>query len=91
MTVLESYAACTPVVGAAIGGVPEMVAPDTHGALFEAGNASALADRLAEYAGMSDAKLAMLCQGVRDWVEAQYTPQSYYRAMQDVYGGVRYA
>lgn len=43
MTVLEAKAAGTPVIGARIGGIPELVRDGTDGLLFEAGNVDDLA------------------------------------------------
>ena len=40
--VIESLCAGTPVVGANIGGIPELISADT-GIIFESGNAEALA------------------------------------------------
>jgi len=42
----EALAHRMPVVGSAIGGIPEFVQPDVNGALFECGSASSLADAL---------------------------------------------
>jgi glycosyltransferase involved in cell wall biosynthesis len=90
MTVLESFAACTPVIGAAIGGVPELVEAGTHGGLFEAGNVPALARQLEAFAGMSEAALVAMGQTARDRAEEFYSPERYYSAMQAVYDRVRH-
>lgn len=47
---LESLAAQTPIVGANIGGIPELVEEGETGFTFESGNAHDLADRLLETA-----------------------------------------
>ena len=90
MTVLESFAACTPVIGAAIGGVPELIEPGFHGELFEVGNVSALAGQLAKLAGTDKGAMAEMVQAARDRVEQSYSPQRYYSAMQSVYDQVRH-
>ena len=46
MTVLESLAMGKPVVGARIGGIPELIEDGVDGLLFESGNATDLADKL---------------------------------------------
>ena len=45
-TVVEAMALGRPVIGAAIGGIPEMVINNYTGLLFEAGNAAQLAERI---------------------------------------------
>lgn len=47
---LESLAAQTPIIGARIGGIPELVEEGKTGFTFESGNAHDLADRLLETA-----------------------------------------
>ena len=39
-----------PVIGAAIGGIPELIAPECRPLLFPPGDAGALADRMAAFA-----------------------------------------
>ncbi len=46
MTVLESFASGTPVIGAQIGGIPELVHDGENGALFAPGNAQQLAESI---------------------------------------------
>ena len=43
MSVLESFAYGKPVIGAKIGGIPELIEEGTDGYVFEAGNAKDLA------------------------------------------------
>ncbi len=45
-TVVEAMALSKPVIGAAIGGIPEMVIDNYTGLLFDPGNAGQLADRI---------------------------------------------
>ncbi len=46
MSVLESFAAGTPVIGAQVGGIPEQVIDGWNGLLFESGNAEQLSERI---------------------------------------------
>ena len=46
MTVIESLACGTAVIGAAIGGIPEQVRDGVNGLLFESGNAVQLAEKI---------------------------------------------
>lgn len=46
--VIESLCAGTPVVGAEIGGIPELIQPGKTGLIFESGNVDSLADNIGE-------------------------------------------
>lgn len=48
MTVLESIALGTPVIGSNIGGIPELIKPGETGFVFESGDADALKARIEE-------------------------------------------
>ena len=48
MAVLESLSLGTPVLGADIGGIPELILPGVTGVLFESGNAADLTENLTQ-------------------------------------------
>lgn len=48
LSVMESQKYGTPVIGARIGGIPELVIDGKNGLLFESGNAEDLAERIRE-------------------------------------------
>jgi len=48
LSVLEAISLGTPVIGADIGGIPELVVPGRTGSLFESGNETQLSDRICE-------------------------------------------
>ncbi|MDQ3915631.1 MAG: glycosyltransferase family 4 protein [Actinomycetota bacterium] len=54
-----AFAFHTPVVGSAVGGIPEVVEDGVEGALFEPGDAEGLARRLTELLSDADARAAM--------------------------------
>ncbi len=71
MAVLEALASGVAVIGAAVGGVPELVRDRETGLLFEAGSAEELGDRLARL--RDDADLARrLGEAGRRLVEREY-------------------
>lgn len=84
MTVIESLACGTPVVGAAIGGIPEQVQHGHNGLLFEPGNAHDLAQKLQSMIVHPDIGLQM-GRRARQQVEDVNGPATHYRQTMAVY------
>lgn len=84
MSVIESLACGTPVVGARIGGIPEQVHDGINGLLFESGNAVELAEKI--NAMLADpAKTIEMGHNGRAQVEQQNSLDIYTRRTIDVY------
>jgi glycosyltransferase involved in cell wall biosynthesis len=66
---LEALAAGIPVVGTAVGGVPEVIKDGRTGCLVPPGNAQALADRIAWILGDRAARETMRTEGIRSATE----------------------
>jgi glycosyltransferase involved in cell wall biosynthesis len=81
--ILESFAAGTPVVGAAIGGIPELVEPGRTGALFEAGSAESLAEALASM--QADRVRPEMGREARRRIEERFDPGRHLDALTEVY------
>jgi glycosyltransferase involved in cell wall biosynthesis len=65
--VVEAFAAGIPVVASAGGGIPELVAEERNGFLFETGNAASLGEAIRKAAEISDdAYSAMSAAALRD-------------------------
>jgi glycosyltransferase involved in cell wall biosynthesis len=77
VSILESYALERPVIGADIGGIPELIRPGETGGTFQSGNADALAERMSEFAAMPDRDVVAMGKAGRAWVERSFTPQCY--------------
>ena len=77
LSILEAYASGRPVVGAAIGGVPELIRQDDTGYLFPSGDAEALAAILSRLAAMPETKLAAIGASGRRWVEGEFNAALY--------------
>jgi glycosyltransferase involved in cell wall biosynthesis len=87
MSVLESYAHGRPVVGARIGGIPELIEEGVDGATFEGGSTAQFAravrhfwddPRLARQAGMAGRKK----------VEQKFSKEAHYEGLMSIYGAV---
>lgn len=92
MTVIESLACGTPVVGARIGGIPEQIQDGHNGLLFESGNAAELAEKMQALLDRRELAIDMGRNGRRQ-VEEVNGPDAHYdqtlRAYERVLGGAR--
>lgn len=77
MSVLESYALGKPVMGARIGGIPELIRDGETGVGYESGNEAALADALRWMLEQPDGEIAQMGRRGRHWVETAFTAQLY--------------
>lgn len=81
LTIIESFALGTPVLGADIGGIPELIIPNENGMIFQSGNSASLRTAL----------VAM--QAKRDWdyaeisrdAAAKFSATNYYRELMQLY------
>ncbi len=89
MTILESYASGKPVLGANIGGIPEMILSGETGFLFESGNCEQLSHLLTNVSNMSDGVLLEMGREARRLVEQRFTPERYREEMLALYASVR--
>lgn len=85
MSVMEAYALERPVIGADIGGIPELIRDGETGALFPSGNVEALAVKLREFSAMSDADVLAMGKTGRQWVEQDFTAARYRERLIELY------
>ncbi|MDR3390208.1 MAG: glycosyltransferase [Sulfuriferula sp.] len=85
MSVLEAYASGKPVIGARIGGIPEMVHTEKTGALFESGNVNELAVLLTQFAHMTDKQVSTMGEEAHAYVSSTFTAERYLRDMLSLY------
>jgi len=86
-TVLESFAHGRPVIASRMGGIVEMITDGRDGTLVEPGNTQALREQMAWMASHRDQAVRMGVAG-REEVEAEFSPEMYYRAIMRVYNKV---
>lgn len=77
LSVLESYAGGRPVIGAKIGGIPELICEGLSGATFESGNVDALASALSNFALLGSADLKEMGRFGREWALRDFSRESY--------------
>jgi len=88
MTVLESLACARPVVGANIGGIPELIDDGADGALVPSGNAEALREAIAWMQAHPHQAAAMGKRG-RQKVETKFSPERHVEQVLAVYDAVQ--
>lgn len=84
LTVLEGFAHGRPIIGADIGGIPELIDPNVDGLLFEPANASALAIQIATLAKDPDLASDMGARG-REKVRQHFNADAHLKGLLDIY------
>ena len=77
ISVLEAYALGRPVIGAAIGGIPEMIREGETGLMAASGDETSLADALSAMAGLSSAERAAMGKVGRAWMASEFSATNY--------------
>lgn len=85
ISILEAYALGRPVIGAAIGGIPEMIIAGETGKMARSGNVDELAATLASMAAETPARRAAMGAAGRDWVAQDYSAAAYRERMLALY------
>jgi glycosyltransferase involved in cell wall biosynthesis len=85
MSLLEAYALGKPVIGARIGGIPELLREDETGIGFESGNPSSLASALRAMTERPDPRVEAMGRAGRRWVENEFTATLYRDRISDLY------
>lgn len=88
ISVLESFALGKPVIGARIGGIPEMVRHRETGWQFESGNVEQLAACLREVHAAPDRDVEQMGRRSRLLVEQEFNRERYIGSILDVYRSV---
>jgi glycosyltransferase involved in cell wall biosynthesis len=91
MSVLESYALGKPVIGADIGGIPELIRHGSIGWIFQSGNEKELATALRRVADLPDSAIEAAGREARATVEKEYSRARYWQRMTALYATLREA
>ena len=89
ISILEAYALGRPVIGTAIGGIPEMVRVGETGLTPSPASVEDLADALTQMASLGPAQRSAMGAAGRDWVSREFSRSSYRDRMLSVYGELR--
>lgn len=80
MTIIEPYSLGVPVIGAEIGGIPEIITPDT-GLTFKSGDSDSLKDTVRKSASISDERYDALANGALQFARNNFEPEEYYNRL----------
>lgn len=85
LSLIEAFAHGKPVIGARIGGIPEMIDDGVNGLLFESGNIDDLKDKLQTFLNLSDDDVMKMGKAAREKAETEYNPKVHYDKLLSVY------
>jgi glycosyltransferase involved in cell wall biosynthesis len=85
MSIKESYAFGKPVIGADIGGIPELISNEVTGFTFKSGSVEQLADRLRNIADMKDSGIRAMGKEGRSFVEKHHNKKLYIERVKNLY------
>lgn len=85
MTVLEAYALGKPVIGARIGGIPEIVRDEVTGLLFEPGSPEDLIGKLSTASGISKEGYKEMAENAKKFASGLFSPDSHYEKLMTIY------
>lgn len=85
MSVIESFGYGKPVIGARIGGIPELVIDGETGLLFEPGNVLSLREAVLRFERLSTPAYEAMCKSARTFVELNNNPEDHYNVLMNVY------
>ena len=80
MTIIEPYSLGVPVIGANIGGIPEIITPDT-GLTFISGDADSLKEAVRKSSALSDERYNELANGALQFARNNFEPEEYYNRL----------
>lgn len=85
MSVLEAFARGKPLIGASIGGIPELIEQDESGWSFEPGNVTELAALLAQVQSLPSHELSRMAEATRALVRSRFSQATYLAAILNLY------
>ncbi|MCF6153377.1 MAG: glycosyltransferase [Candidatus Kuenenia stuttgartiensis] len=84
ISVLEAFALGKPVIGARIGGIPELIKEKETGLLFEPGNSIDLREKI-ELLLSDDALCNKMGNSAKKLVEEEFNPEKHYQSLLKIY------
>ena len=85
MSIVESYSTGTPVIGARIGGIPEIIIDEKTGYQFESANINSLMDIIRKADGLSVEEYKAFCQEAISFAKMNFIHSNYYSQLLSFY------
>ena len=85
LSLLEAFAWGKPVIGARIGGIPEMIDDGVNGYLFESGNAEDLRMKLEMFLSLPGERVMEMGMAARGKVAREFSAGSHYKRLMQIY------
>ena len=85
LSVMEAYALGRPVIGARIGGIPELIREGETGFMFEAANVDSLTEVLSHVQALPQSKLGQMGSAGRERMRSEFSPELYRNRMLSLY------
>ncbi|HVO45942.1 MAG TPA: glycosyltransferase family 4 protein, partial [Steroidobacteraceae bacterium] len=85
VSLLEAYALGKPVIGARIGGIPELIRENQTGVCFGSGDTVSLAAALEDLHSRPDGEIEDMGRAARRWLEDEFTLKHYRQRIVAVY------
>jgi len=85
ISLLESFACGKIVIGANIGGIPELLTDGATGYLFKSGDKDDLINIIESVYGLEDSVIESMGKHAREYVSNNYTPERYVEDMTSLY------
>jgi len=88
MTIIEAYKHGTPVIGANIGGIPEIIKENETGFIFESRNINALMYAIQKAKNLSNEVYENMCNNALRFSDENFNEQIHYRKLINFYSEV---
>lgn len=88
ISVMEASALARPVIGANIGGIPELIRQGETGFVFTSGNVDSLVDVLTQVQRLPMNVLRRIGMAGREWMRVEFSPTAYRDRMLTLYGQI---
>jgi glycosyltransferase involved in cell wall biosynthesis len=88
ISVMEASALGRPVIGADIGGIPELIRPGETGFIFSSGSVDSLVEVLTSVQRLPVSATQRMGSAGREWMRAEFSPRAYRERMLALYGQI---
>ena len=85
MAIIEAYTLHTPVIGATIGGIPEIIEDGRTGFCFESGNSNALLQAIERSEMLTQEEYSEMKKEAAKFAKQKFDPESYYKRLIQLY------